>query len=1234
MKKLISLLLVLALVAAWLPAQALAVTIAPAVRTPMPQILEKNKVVYFNPLYPTPDEAVLAQWLDSDFLPAAEETPVYAETLQAAAAALRQKLVERQNKITVYYKVHTDAYDSEKLAASIFEEAVIHTGNPKEGDALRWVYQGWVSETQGTSDGEYDSLAITYNVVYYTTAQQEAELDAAVEDLLDSFQFKDSTSDYAKVKTIYDYICANVTYDFEHLNNETYTLQFTAYAALIQGTAVCQGYALLMYRLLLEEGIDCRLIGSIPQECHAWNIVKLGDYYYNCDSTWDAALYPDYEWFLLADWKFKEHTRDTEYATEEFYAQYPMDPVNYDPETSHTHDYKEVVVTPPTCTKEGYTTHTCSVCGLCYRDNYTAATGHALDEGTVYPPTCKYYGYTLYTCTVCGELVFEDYVDKLPHTYDAGVITLPTCTEQGYTTFTCTVCGDSYRDHYVPKGHNYVEEIVTATCTNDGYTANVCTLCGESIIVAYDIPQGHILGEDLLCTICGRPEYVFEGELNVGDLILGEDGVYYTAYADVVFVAVTLQRSPHTFQDTLYHKVEARGESRYSLTYWDQILASVNEDGCMVLTAETLTWMLDLMKVNNVSSSDVWELNGYLCCVLDHVHEYETVTTPPTCTESGSIEEICIHCGLVGKSEWLPMGCTYDEGVVTPPTCNSNGYTTYTCTVCGRSYESDYTPYADHTFAEEGVVTPPTCTSEGYTTYTCTHCGETSIGNFVDRLSHTPDASCVCSICGNKVYVVDCGLEVDALVLGDDGVYYTAHGDMVMIAISAPLESWLSGNSLADYVEEFGSYYFSMTYWEELLAETNADGYAPLTQDTLAWMLDLITANPFWGEDETYLTYYLGFPQDHIHEFETEEVAPTCTEMGLKEQICTQCSYYNREYLDPLGHNLDENCVCTVCGVKLEYVVDCGLTLADLTMGTDGMYYTAEGYVAVIAVTAPLEIWLGGNSLADYVYVFGESLFSLTYWEFLLAEANADGYAPLTSATLSWILDVITANPAGGQTVEELTHYIGYYTKPSFCEHNYTAVVTEPTCASVGYTIHTCTLCGDSYRDSYTDPLEHSYTTTVTEPTCTKGGCTTYTCTACGYFYEDYDVAPLGHSFADVVTAPTCTEGGYTTHTCTLCGSFYVDGHTDPAGHSYTDGVCVHCGAQEEVKVLLGDVNGDGQINTRDAKLIMQYELGLIDESKVNLTAADVNGDGQINTRDAKLIMQLELGLITEFPAP
>lgn len=43
------------------------------------------------------------------------------------------------------------------------------------------------------------------------------------------------------------------------------------------------------------------------------------------------------------------------------------------------------------------------------------------------------------------------------------------------------------------------------------------------------------------------------------------------------------------------------------------------------------------------------------------------------------------------------------------------------------------------------------------------------------------------------------------------------------------------------------------------------------------------------------------------------------------------------------------------------------------------------------------------------------------------------------------------------------------------CEHSYKAVVTAPTCTAKGYTTHTCTKCGDSYKDSYVRALGHDY---------------------------------------------------------------------------------------------------------------------------------------------------------------
>ncbi len=75
-------------------------------------------------------------------------------------------------------------------------------------------------------------------------------------------------------------------------------------------------------------------------------------------------------------------------------------------ETAHEHSYT-AVVTPPTCTEKGYTTHTCS-CGHSYVDTYTDALGHAWDGGKVTKqPTATEAGIKTFTCTRCSATKTE-----------------------------------------------------------------------------------------------------------------------------------------------------------------------------------------------------------------------------------------------------------------------------------------------------------------------------------------------------------------------------------------------------------------------------------------------------------------------------------------------------------------------------------------------------------------------------------------------------------------------------------------------------------------------------------------------------------------------------------------------------------------------------------------------------------------------------------------------------------
>ncbi len=94
------------------------------------------------------------------------------------------------------------------------------------------------------------------------------------------------------------------------------------------------------------------------------------------------------------------------------------------------------------------------------------------------------------------------------------------------------------------------------------------------------------------------------------------------------------------------------------------------------------------------------------------------------------------------------------------------------------------------------------------------------------------------------------------------------------------------------------------------------------------------------------------------------------------------------------------------------------------------------------------------------------------------------------------------------------------------CVHEYSAIITQPTCTEKGYTTYTCE-CGESYVDSFVDETGHNHEAMITPPTCTEKGFTTYTCECGDRYVEDY-VDATGHTFGEwTVTkeATTDTEG-------------------------------------------------------------------------------------------------------------
>lgn len=242
---------------------------------------------------------------------------------EAAAKYLRKQMVNRKGTVTIYLNRN---YGMQQ----VFDAAIAHgkktTG--QEGDALKW---GW-KYRRGTAyvNGYGTMYKYVYYLEYYTSASQEKKLTSAVNKQLKKMDLK-GKSDYYKIRKIYDYICDHVDYDYAHVSNKYYYKQYTAYAAMCEGKAVCQGYAVLFYRMCLDAGVQNRVITSYN---HAWNIVKIGKKYYSVDSTWDGQdKKTTHDYFLKGSKskKFKDtaHKREAEYTTKAFNKSYPMASKDY-----------------------------------------------------------------------------------------------------------------------------------------------------------------------------------------------------------------------------------------------------------------------------------------------------------------------------------------------------------------------------------------------------------------------------------------------------------------------------------------------------------------------------------------------------------------------------------------------------------------------------------------------------------------------------------------------------------------------------------------------------------------------------------------------------------------------------------------------------------------------------------------------------------------------------------------
>ena len=265
-------------------------------------------------------------------------TGQYFSDYDSAVSYLRKQMVSRETEITLNFPASWFTSHKDGLYWDLLYDAMKcdDSSTGQEGDALLYGYAG--------CNVSYSTAGyIKYTMAYHSNAEQEAKLTEAVAAAMAKLQLN-GLSEAKKITKIHDYICNHVDYAYNSTEEQIYT----AYGALCTGKAVCQGYAVLFYRLCKEAGLSVRVIsGTGNGGPHAWNIVRIGSKYYNVDCTWDGQDTATYNEFLLkSEADFSDHTRESwevagnhylDYMSAEFNAQYLMTEKSWDESTTYAH---------------------------------------------------------------------------------------------------------------------------------------------------------------------------------------------------------------------------------------------------------------------------------------------------------------------------------------------------------------------------------------------------------------------------------------------------------------------------------------------------------------------------------------------------------------------------------------------------------------------------------------------------------------------------------------------------------------------------------------------------------------------------------------------------------------------------------------------------------------------------------------------------------------------------------
>ena len=234
----------------------------------------------------------------------------------------------------------------------------------------------------------------------------------------------------------------------------------------------------------------------------------------------------------------------------------------------------------------------------------------------------------------------------------------------------------------------------------------------------------------------------------------------------------------------------------------------------------------------------------------------------------------------------------------------------------------------------------------------------------------------------------------------------------------------------------------------------------------------VVNGKEYWSSENTFVT-----TGSHSYGSWYTTTSATCTSGGTEERKCS-CGATETRSTSALGHNFGSTYfeadhphkyahLCQRCGYKeftggnLDYYYLCAtcthLTKPEVTKITGDLVDNSEITIE----------WTASESdkLANYwLDVFDPDEQNVV--DVSTGKINSYTFTPVKTGTytIKTYAAPIGNKDGSGSVGAETTIEIG-------CNHNYITEIVNPTYDNEGYTLHTCTKCGYSYKDTYTAKL-------------------------------------------------------------------------------------------------------------------------------------------------------------------